>query len=968
MAESVKKKNAPKSTKSTTKKGQKTAAAPSSKGNSYGGGVKRQQTRRTANKKQLAKAKQTHQPVSEGEVWDFPMGKEIVLLTSIGLCVLLFTSCFVSSTNALYWLRQIQMGLFGNIAYVAPIVFIIQIIWVYCVGWGLKNEIKIAGELLLLMSLCSLCQLYARVGFQTDQSVLYYFVIGQDGGGGGLMGAILLVFFYPPLGTTGCTIVLILILLVAFMLISEKSVVQCTKKVGEILLWLALKSAEKGKDFVAACEKRYQSYRNEKRERRKLERAQQELDEQKQSAGLFEGIKEKWDFLFKDDWDDWDDADEDDSQEGVKEEAFEWDDSAVEIYPKEEKAVLQAQAAMTKQQSEREEAKGKGVKKQKVGREVLQEEVPEEGSLQEKTLDEDVKEKTPKERVSRMAQIKNNSWSRQQQGADSSGLDEEEYRIVERANGTTRIVLRNALPGEEVVPPAKKKKQEENTVPKRLAPNIVYQLPSTDLLSQEKSSRRTLEFENEVQRTAKKLQQVFDSFGVNVTINSVSCGPAVTRYELQPAQGVKVSRIVSLADDIKLNLAAADIRIEAPIPGKAAVGIEVPNKENSLVPLRGLLEDKAFVRHPSKLAFAVGKDLGGANLVADIAKMPHLLIAGATGSGKSVCINTLLISILYRAKPDEVRMIMIDPKVVELSVYNGIPHLMLPVVTDPKMASNALGWAVAEMTRRYQAFAQYGVRDIRGYNRKVMAGEIVEKDGIPAKMPQILIVVDELADLMMVAPNDVEDAICRLAQLARAAGIHLVIATQRPSVNVITGIIKANIPSRIAFSVSSGVDSRTILDMNGAEKLLGRGDMLFYPSGYPKPVRVQGAFVSDDEVKRVVDFWIAQNEEQESTGEQNEQLTLSLEDLEQDDTFVPQRDELFEQAGRTIIEKGKASIGMLQRLFQIGFNRAARIMDQLHEAGVVGEEEGTKPRKILMDIPQFEELLEAGKNSEKSKG
>ena len=362
-----------------------------------------------------------------------------------------------------------------------------------------------------------------------------------------------------------------------------------------------------------------------------------------------------------------------------------------------------------------------------------------------------------------------------------------------------------------------------------------------------------------LRKTAKKLQDTLHNFGVNVTVTNVSCGPTVTRYELQPEMGVKVSKIVNLADDIKLNLATPDIRIEAPIPGKAAVGIEVPNKENHAVMLRELLQSQEFQTAKSKLAFAVGKDIAGKPVVTDIAKMPHLLIAGATGSGKSVCINTLIVSILYKAAPEDVKLIMIDPKVVELSVYNGIPHLLIPVVTDPKKAAGALNWAVTEMMGRYNTFAEFGVRNLQEYNRKVDGMRIPEGEERPERMPQIVIVVDELADLMMVAPGEVEDAICRLAQLARAAGIHLIIATQRPSVNVITGLIKANMPSRIAFSVSSGVDSRTILDMNGAEKLLGKGDMLFYPQGYQKPARLQGAFVSDEEVSAIVDFLADKN-------------------------------------------------------------------------------------------------------------
>ena len=465
---------------------------------------------------------------------------------------------------------------------------------------------------------------------------------------------------------------------------------------------------------------------------------------------------------------------------------------------------------------------------------------------------------------------------------------------------------------------------------------------------------------NSLRETATRLQQTLNTFGVRVTITDISQGPSVTRYELQPEQGVKVSKIVGLADDIKLNLAATDIRIEAPIPGKAAVGIEVPNKENSMVALRDLLESKEFKEFPSNIAFAVGKDIAGKVIVTDIAKMPHMLIAGSTGSGKSVCINTLIMSILYKAHPDDVKLIMVDPKVVELSIYNGIPHLMIPVVTEPKKAAAALQWAVAEMTDRYKKFADFNVRDLKGYNKKVEGMRDTGNEEAPAKMPQIVIIVDELADLMMVAAGEVEEAICRLAQLARACGIHLIIATQRPSVDVITGLIKANMPSRVAFAVSSGVDSRTILDMNGAEKLLGKGDMLFYPQGYPKPARVQGAFVSDKEVSDVVDF--LKNQTLGNT--YNEDIEEKIQNIGgstgagSSSGGGTERDQYFEEAGKFIIEKDKASIGMLQRVFKIGFNRAARIMDQLCDAGVVGEEEGTKPRKVLMSMEQFEQYLE----------
>lgn len=482
-----------------------------------------------------------------------------------------------------------------------------------------------------------------------------------------------------------------------------------------------------------------------------------------------------------------------------------------------------------------------------------------------------------------------------------------------------------------------------------------YRTPPMSLLK--KGKKTGGDSDAHLRATALKLEQTLQNFGVGVHVTNASCGPSVTRYELQPDQGVKVSKIVGLADDIKLNLAVADLRIEAPIPGKAAVGIEVPNKENTAVMLRDLLESSEFRNSKSPISFAVGKDIAGKVIVADIAKMPHLLVAGATGSGKSVCINTLIMSIIYKANPDEVKLILVDPKVVELSVYNGIPHLMIPVVTDPKKAAGALNWAVAEMEKRYKLFAEYNVRDLKGFNEKVARGETGEE--IRKKLPQIIIIIDELADLMMVAPGEVEGAICRLAQLARAAGLHLILATQRPSVNVITGLIKANMPSRIAFSVSSGVDSRTIIDMNGAEKLLGKGDMLFYPSGYPKPVRVQGSFVSDKEVQDVVDFLIHNNGAASYSDELEEHMNSNLpasgaggpaESGDDHDTY-------FVDAGKLIIDKEKASIGMLQRMFKIGFNRAARIMDQLAEAGVVGPEEGTKPRKVLMTKEEFEEYI-----------
>lgn len=485
-------------------------------------------------------------------------------------------------------------------------------------------------------------------------------------------------------------------------------------------------------------------------------------------------------------------------------------------------------------------------------------------------------------------------------------------------------------------------------------PKKVYKFPPVSLLKRNPGTASGGKSEYRV--TAQRLQETLLTFGVKVTITDISCGPTVTRYELQPEQGVKVSKIVSLSDDIKLNLAAADIRIEAPIPGKAAIGIEVPNKEAGSVYFRELVESKEFKESQSAISFGVGKDIAGKTIIADIAKMPHMLIAGATGSGKSVCINTIIMSILYKAKPEDVRLIMVDPKVVELSVYNGIPHLLLPVVTDPKKAAGALNWAVNEMTDRYKKFAAMQVRNIKGYNDVVVKKNKEGIDPPMEKLPQIVIIIDELADLMMVAPGEVEDAICRLAQLARAAGIHMVIATQRPSVNVVTGLIKANIPSKIAFAVSSGIDSRVIIDMNGAEKLLGKGDMLYFPSNLPKPLRVQGAFVSDEEVENVVSF-LKENAEEVSYDESIAQATVSQESMSGNSKGDEERDSLFADAGRFVIENEKGSIGSLQRHFKIGFNRAGRIMDQLADAKVVGPELGTKPRKVEMTMEEFETLL-----------
>lgn len=490
-----------------------------------------------------------------------------------------------------------------------------------------------------------------------------------------------------------------------------------------------------------------------------------------------------------------------------------------------------------------------------------------------------------------------------------------------------------------------------------------YVFPSTDLLPRTEGGR-SAETDRQLRDTAAELKETLATFGIDVTITDISQGPSVTRFELQPEQGIKVKKIVSLADDIQLRLAKEFLRIEAPIPGKAAIGIEVSNSEKTMVGLREMLESREFRSFDGNLAFAVGKDITGKNVIADIARMPHVLIAGATGSGKSVCINTIIMSLLYKYTPDEVKMIMIDPKVVELSVYNGIPHLMIPVVTDPRKASAALNWAVAEMSNRYDKFAKLQVRNLKGYNAAVREmirrGEETEY----TIMPRLVVIVDELADLMMVARQDVEKAICRLAQLARAAGIHLIIATQRPSVDVITGLIKANMPSRIAFAVTSQVDSRTILDIVGAEKLMGKGDMLYHPQDAQKPMRIQGAYVDEDVIPDVVNFI----KEHNSPDHDAEEISEAIDRIAEqgigaagggaDVSGQSAHDEYFVQCGRFVTEKKNATIGRLQRLCSIGFNRAARIMDELADAGVVSAADGTKGRQVLMTQEEFENYIQ----------
>ena len=729
---------------------------------------------------------------------------------------------------------------------------------------------------------------------------------------GGVLPGIFLLFLKQFLGSLGAMIVLFFAILLCLVMITEKPLMS-------LFALFSVQTAEKAGRRAKSDLQRISQTAREALEERRSRREEREADFQTTDFHL-EDFKEEREVSLLE------------AEENKEKEALRSDLLSV----KEELDLINSKKEDWKEDSFTVEGLSDSSEVEELFPEDVSEidEVPKSQSLKKQSL----KKQSMKEELFDEEELK----KRLLQGDPSS-------RVVYTADGR-----RIASDNENLQKRIQEKKEEELTVdsvPEKAAKPYVF--PPLSLLKRSHSQEE--EKRSEIEKNAQTLKETLKSFGITVSISNVSVGPSVTRYELQPEQGVKLAKIVSLSNDIKMRLAAADIRIEAPIPGKSAVGIEVPNKNSQVVYLGDILSSPAFQENRMKLAFGVGKDIGGKVVVTDIAKMPHLLVAGATGAGKSVSINTLIMSILYRYSPEEVRMIMVDPKVVELQVYNGIPHLLIPVVTDPKKAAAALNWAVAEMTSRYKKFAAYGVRDLSGYNEKIrgLTEEEREKEGLSV-LPQILIIIDELADLMMVSASEVEDAIVRLTQLARACGMHLIIATQRPSVNVITGLIKANVPSRIAFSVSSGVDSRTIIDMNGAEKLLGKGDMLFFPQNLPKPIRVQGAFVSDEEVAKVTEFLKSQGE-----AEYNHSISKSLEKEATEETGGSQsdRDELFAEAGSLVIETDKASIGFLQRKFRIGFNRAARIMDQLAAEHVVGEEEGTKARKVLMNMEEFEELL-----------
>ncbi len=851
---------------------------------------------------------------------DSALFHEIGLIALFAAMVLLFCCNFGIIGPVGDMISGCLFGLFGLTAYVAPILLFLAVAFWFA-NEGNYNAVRklIAGIVLFVMAgvLCDLITVNSASLEQYDVKILYESCRDLKTGGGVIAGSVG-YFLQHYLETIGAVLVVLLCSVVCLILLTEKSLLDSVKESGNRMRERSMEDAERRRSY-AELRRENARLRKQEQEESKLRREEERrIREEERRIKAEEAENERILRIEK-------------RVSGVMldtalvrpEEAARRDD-VHEIMLTEE--MEEEQEAVVKNQSTDRTVKPSSFDMDSVRIH----------SAHQVTLHETVEEEPVNDSV-------------QEIRIHKEGVDAGEMPVRQRPV---------AKPAPVQTPGADAQVQKDIAAAEKKIPKT-YMFPPLSRL--QKGVASTGDSTKELKETAMRLQQTLHTFGVRVTITDISQGPSVTRYELQPEVGVKVSKIVGLADDIKLNLAATDIRIEAPIPGKAAIGIEVPNKENSTVALRDLLESKEFKEFPSNIAFAVGKDIAGKVIVTDIAKMPHMLIAGATGSGKSVCINTLIMSILYKAHPDDVKLIMVDPKVVELSVYNGIPHLLIPVVTDPKKASAALHWGVAEMEDRYRKFAEYNVRDLKGYNKKVESLQESGAEDAPKKMPQIVIIVDELADLMMVCPGEVEESICRLAQLARAAGIHLIIATQRPSVDVITGLIKANMPSRVAFAVSSGVDSRTILDMNGAEKLLGKGDMLFYPQSYSKPARIQGAFVSDKEVGDVVDFLKNQtigNTYAEDIEEKIKNMGSSAGGGSSSGDGGAQLDELFEKAGRLIIDKDKASIGMLQRALQIGFNRAARIMDQLYSYGVVGEEEGTKPRKILMSPEQFEQLIE----------
>lgn len=909
--------------------------------------TQRKKTNTSGRKKQPAKSKQ---PVKNKQIQDNQLRNDCIILFSIACAIILILTNFNLAGTLGRGIKWFMFGVFGVMEYIFPFVLAASVIFLM-VNRDLIRvaRIKTVAVYGLLIVLCGMIQCVYNKPAVMESNVGEVFTYCADyKAGGGFSGGILCKVL-SPIGAIGTFVILMILAIICIVIITEKSFVSGLKNVrnnSQRMMQEAKEDYSAYRQHSASrhendmSDEEYHRLREEERAKarlRKIEKKEKQLAEKKareeylanaRMNNVVRGVTS--DTLITGDVQP---EPEIDIHE-IEVDRERKDEYSADIYEPDNRMKPVDKAQVIADDSD-------DLFENLYSDDKSADSVMPAQSVQEIQDDYYSEELQYQEADASDSMMDNYSYS--EPDADEDVYDMQEDEAADYAGDIQ----------EEPEADVQDNVITESSVSEK-KPKKVYKFPPISLLK--KNPGAASGGKAEYRMTAQRLQETLLTFGVKVTITDISCGPTVTRYELQPEQGVKVSKIVSLSDDIKLNLAAADIRIEAPIPGKAAIGIEVPNKEAGSVYFRELVESKEFKESQSAISFGVGKDIAGKTIIADIAKMPHMLIAGATGSGKSVCINTIIMSILYKAKPEDVRLIMVDPKVVELSVYNGIPHLLLPVVTDPKKAAGALNWAVNEMTDRYKKFAAMQVRNIKGYNDVVVKKNKEGIDPPMEKLPQIVIIIDELADLMMVAPGEVEDAICRLAQLARAAGIHMVIATQRPSVNVVTGLIKANIPSKIAFAVSSGIDSRVIIDMNGAEKLLGKGDMLYFPSNLPKPLRVQGAFVSDEEVENVVSF-LKENAEEVSYDESIAQATVSQESMPGSSKGDDERDSLFADAGRFVIENEKGSIGSLQRHFKIGFNRAGRIMDQLAGAKVVGPELGTKPRKVEMTMEEFETLL-----------
>lgn len=852
------------------------------------------------------------------------ISSDVKIITGFAIVILLELSNFSLIGRFGNAISGFMFGIFGLFAYIVPILVFIAIGFFIANVSSRNAMMKLGAAIVLFITLCTFLQLvYAGKDYGFRLTGVFN-ACSMDKNGGGMLGGLFAAILYSTIGIYGAFIVVVALILISMVIISEKSLINSVKHGSRQMYDSARKDFKRMKDSSAE--------RIAKKEQNKMERAKNTVrgvnlhskvtDENDVDANVHELL-----------------------QNGSLYRGYIDSDELEKTGAKNNNNVSNNgynEGGQKKQY--RTDYKPEFITDSRDNREDSEYSEHSDNSYEE-NFDEELSEV-----------VRNGEFKPKEKIEVSKAAKE-----VMKRKAFSGVPIKSASPVKDIpidrpVPDVEKvieqpKAVEEVSKGNKSGP---YSMPPLSLLRKGMMQKRRNGMRpGEISETAAKLQETLNAFGVKATVINESRGPSVTRYELQPETGTKVSKITSLSDDIKLNLAAADIRIEAPIPGKAAVGIEVPNAERDSVFLRDLIESEELSKHPSKLAFAAGMDIAGKVVVADIAKMPHMLIAGTTGSGKSVFTNSIIMSILFRAKPSEVKMIIVDPKVVEFGVYNGIPHLLSPVVTDPKKAAGALNWAVGEMGKRYKQFSKYNVRDIKGYNEKIKQMGYKDDNEQLEPMYQIVIIIDELADLMMVASKEVESSICRLAQLARAAGIHLIIATQRPSVDVVTGLIKANIPSRVALLVSSGTDSRTIIDCNGGEKLLGNGDMLFYPSGYVKPVRLQGAFVSDGEVQAVVNYLINNNKDVEYN-EEVAKAEISTPDNDNQTADDDGNDVLFEEAARFVIEKDKGSTSMIQRMFKVGFNRASRIIEQLEKAGVVGPDEGTKPRKVLMSLEQFE--------------